>query len=449
MSQLIERIRRRHLVAFAIGIVLFSLTIGTAAQAYWTAQARGTGSVTTASVAITQTGFPALSATYINTHTRLQSTGNFVVTNTGRTAGNVTVSIAGAGSLGSLLPLKVWPVTSAAACTASSTPPSSAATGTWASITVSGSPLAAGASQRYCARTVVTDATTLATPSGARDVTATLTASLGDTGWANATATAATTQRSVAIYPGSAAPASSSDAHWYTMRPAANAELCTEVRYNYSWAGSEVNSYWCYDNSGTRPNSNRAWQFVPLDGTKQVVALRPAHAADVRLSTDGSGGAIIADANTTDSRQAWHVQARGAGQYQLVSRATGQCLLLPAVNDVRLTLTDCDRPNTAIALTATTPTVVSSSTSGFTVDVGWYVAGGNDQQVQFLSGGSWVPCRSGGAPVSGSTVDRQQPSRGAGTLRVVSGSQVLYQFTVNRTQSGSNVTTTITGVSAA
>lgn len=450
MTRLIERIRRRHLVAFAIGIILVSLTTGTAAHAYWTAQARGTGAVTTTSVAITQTDFPALTTTYVNTLTRLQSTGSFVITNTGQTAGTVTASIAGAGSLGPLLPVRIWPVVNAAACTASSTPPSSATTGTWASVTVTGgTPLAAGASQRFCVRTVVADASTLAATTGARDVTATLTASLGGTGWANASTTAATTHRSVAIYPASAVPASTSDAHWYTMRPAGASNLCADVMYNGTGAGSYVISYSCFDNSSTRPNSNRAWQFVPLDASKQVVALRPAHSGEMRLSTDTTGGAILAASNTTDAKQAWIVQARGSGQYQLVSKATGQCLVFPTSNNRRLTLADCDQAKTGITLPATLPTVTASSASAFTVDVGWYLAGGYSQQVEMLSGGSWVSCRtSGTASVSGSTVECQRPTTGAGTLRLVSGDQVMYQFTINRTASGSTVTTTITGVTA-
>lgn len=379
--------RVRPLTVLVAAIAVCALSVGGgAAWAAWTASAQASGQSTTPSVAITQVAFGQLNETYINTHTRLTETGSFTLTNTGTAAGPVAASITAPGSFAPLLPLRIWPVASTAACTAATTIPGTAASGTWASTTVPGVTLAGGASQVYCVRTTVPLAQrqSLATASGAQTVTATLAASLTSSGW-TAQAGATTTQATAAIYPLSTDLPKTAQSSWYRLANSGDANACLDVA-NSGGAGALLISYVCTD------NANQRFQIVALGADPSVVTLRPRHAPGTRVSVRADGTQELAAANSAALSQQWIVQTRAGSptRYQLVSALDGRCLTVRAPwSDAAHTVVDCPLANVELIPTRDPLTFSGGLILTGTFDVGPAVFA-QPLSVQRLVGTTWT-----------------------------------------------------------
>ncbi|WP_423918038.1 hypothetical protein ACPEEZ_09630 [Frigoribacterium sp. 2-23] len=156
--------RRHGLVArVAVVTALVVAMVGggtTAGWALWSASASKTLSMTFGRMAPVTKGLDALLTTYASTSSVV--TAPVTLSNTGTITGNYTFATtvvrgasADAVSLASRITVAYWPQTTAA-CTASTATPSSAVTGTWASMPSVTGVLAAGASVVWCARTAPT-----------------------------------------------------------------------------------------------------------------------------------------------------------------------------------------------------------------------------------------------------------------------------------------------------
>ncbi|WP_040166405.1 RICIN domain-containing protein [Microbacterium gorillae] len=336
----IRSLSRRALIAMTIGALIGSVLLGGgAAWAVWTATATATGTVTTSPVTITQSGFAGLSTTYINTLTRLTSTGSFTVNNTGAVDGTVNVSIAAPEAWATKLPIRVWPVASTAACTAATAVPSSAVSGSWGSTTVaSGATLAAGASVVYCVRTAVVDRPAIATATGTQSATPKLSATLSAGGWSVSAAEAVNTQATAAIYPLASGYVDTPTTAWFTVRSGGAPTSCLDVTQS-GGVGANVISYAC----GSA--SNQRWQLVPVSGGDQtLVTVSPQHAPTARLALNASNTEVLASASSTDKAQQWYVQRISASpdRYQLVSALNGLCLRLNTTTGTAAQVaTDC------------------------------------------------------------------------------------------------------------
>ncbi|NUL49316.1 hypothetical protein F7P69_29575 [Cellulosimicrobium funkei] len=344
------RATRAGVAAFIAGFMALALVAGGgAAWAYWTATAQGTGQVTTPSVQISETNFSALQATYINTHTRLTTTGSFTITNNGSVAGVATSRISAPGGIAPQMPLRIWPAASASACTPSATIPESAASGTWASAAVEGTALAAGASQTFCVRTTVpvSQRDALATTSGTATVAGALNVSMvaTGTGWSATANPALANQTTQAIYRLDAALAPATDSRWHTLRSAGNSTTCLEVSAS-GGAGSAVASATCAQNADGFTAPNQFWQVIPVnEANRTLVTLRPRHAPSTRLAVDGTGRQVIAAANPASTTQQWHVQRGPNAAVQFVSAVDGRCLAVPSATGTgALSMVDCTNP---------------------------------------------------------------------------------------------------------
>lgn len=223
----------RRLVTLGVTVALVAGSAG-AAFGYWVSTATATATATTASVAVSQTGFDGTGATYRGDV--LTSTGSFTVTNTGQTAGTASLAIAATSgaAMAAAMPISVWQVASAASCTAATTVPGGATTGTWASWQASGVALAPGVSTVFCVRTVVPNRQAVATSTGAQSTTSTLTVTFDDAaGWVGTvSATGTATRATELIYPpavgGSANYVQPGLSNWFTLR-SVGTSLCLDV----------------------------------------------------------------------------------------------------------------------------------------------------------------------------------------------------------------------------
>lgn len=426
-----ERRTRRGFAALVAGAVAGTVLLGGgAAWAYWTASAKGTGTVTTPAVSITQTNFGNLGATYINTHTSLTNTGNFTVTNTGAVAGTATVSIAGPDSLLAKLPILVWPVANTAACTAATTPPASAVSGTWGSTSVTSTlALAANASQMYCVRTAVAvaDRPGLAVASGTQSGTPSITATLAASGW-TATATTATplsnTQKTEAIFPlDTAYLADPTKSRWFTVT---NGGQCLDVFGGGAASnGNNASSYGC----GTAGQSNQIWQFTQDGGDSSKITARPGSGATLRLAS-GTGGNQQVSTAGNGSEQRWFIQKAGANSYLMVSASDGKCLVMTAANASPQATADCNTPNTRVNLTRVPLTFSKPFLSSGQFSFG-YPIGSTGYTAQFYNGVSWVTMGTAASGtttmslgISGMSTGNTYPGR----ILATGTSEVMYDF---------------------
>lgn len=446
---------RQRIAGFIAGILAFSLLGGGAAWAYWTTSAQGSGTIQTRTVSITQTNFANLSDIYRN-H-KPTSTGSFTVTNTGATDGVVTISIATSpAGLAADLPIRVWPVANAAACTATTTMPNSASTGTWASYSLgTGTALAAGASVTYCVRTIAVSRQSVATASagGVRTSTATLTATLDDDdGWdGTRTATATATQATELIYlapvAGSPNYISPGNSNWFLVKRTATLTQCLDVS-NSGSGGTSAIAWSCH------AGPNQRWEFLPVSaasapgGGTNFVRIRPKHAAGLglRLAVNGSNQVVAVTEDTTSTAQLWEFQRITETTFQLISHNSGFCLNMgDTALDVALTVSACAtttaaRANQILTLTREPLTLNVSGGGGTGGNVTFGFSGAETStaqyRIQILSGGNWSNRGSAsGTEASSVSMPRSDVPTGTSTWRIVieGTSTVIYSgITLNR-----------------
>jgi hypothetical protein len=188
--------RNRTIIAF--GIVLFLVLAGTGtASALWSSLSGVGGTVSSASMGISQTGFDSLAGEYNATST--QKIAAVTVTNTGTVASNYTLTMAGpstsSNAIANAAIVQVRTVGSATQCT----PIAASGSVKWPTIPAytSTTALAAGASVVYCVQSTM--AVTKATVGATMDATLTLTSKSAVGNWtATANSTATLTARDTA-----------------------------------------------------------------------------------------------------------------------------------------------------------------------------------------------------------------------------------------------------------
>lgn len=153
----IQRIHaQQHRTAALLGTVLFLvLAASGAAHAAWTTAAvQATGSVTSTSVTIGQSGFDQLKFDY--TSTALVTTKPITLTN-GAVPSSYTLTLVATTStpaaLAGAITVTTWPVAADVNCTPGTALPGNQTVRTWSSGTTLNGPLAASASIVYCVRT--------------------------------------------------------------------------------------------------------------------------------------------------------------------------------------------------------------------------------------------------------------------------------------------------------
>jgi len=158
---------------------LLAVALGSAGVTYalWSSQASASSSVQAGTVGVAITGGESLTLTYNST--ALVKSGSLAIANTGSVAAAystaVTLAPGYSAGLASAVQVAVWPSPGTCAATA----PSSAVTGTWASVPAISGTLAAGTSATWCVRTSVTAPQVTANPNALVASTFTTTATLG------------------------------------------------------------------------------------------------------------------------------------------------------------------------------------------------------------------------------------------------------------------------------
>lgn len=442
----------RRALSAALAAVLVAGSAG-AAFGYWVSAASATASLTTTSVAVSQAGFAASGATYRN-HA-LSSTGGFSVTNTGQTAGSVSLALAASsgGAVAAGMPVAVWPVAAPASCTAAATVPAGATTGTWASWSWAGATtLAPGATAHYCLRTVVPSRQSVAAPSGTQAAGATLTVTLDDVvGWVGTvSATGTATRTTELIYPtavsGSVNYRQPGLSNWFTLRTGA---LCLDVSGS-GGTGTRAITWTCHD------DANQRWEIVPDGATPGLVQLRPKHASGLatRLTVTGSA-ATIATANGS-ATQLWEIQRIGDNAFQLVAQTSGQCLTMATTSgDVQIATAPCSAAarGTQTFLLAREPltlTVTPNFMASPTVAFGVTAIPGVDYQVQRLqSNGTWatITTTNGTSTVSFSGTTTNVPRNTTTEYRiVVSGTSTVVHAGIRLARNGADTITAAGGL---
>ncbi|AWG01034.1 hypothetical protein DZF92_06870 [Clavibacter michiganensis subsp. insidiosus] len=167
--------------ALLVGLTVLLVGAGsTAGHALWASTATTSANVTSASVAVTETGFDTLAGEL--TMSTTARTTSVVVTNTGTTAGtwlsDITTAPRGTDDRAFASSTLVTAWASTQACTPNTAPGRGATTGTWANPPAISGTLQPGASATWCVRTV-------ANPSqaNAARIDATLTTVLGQGSW--------------------------------------------------------------------------------------------------------------------------------------------------------------------------------------------------------------------------------------------------------------------------
>jgi hypothetical protein len=340
-----DRIRTPWRSAVIAAIVTFSVIAGAAGSwAYWSASGSATLGVGAATLSTTATGWS--SATLGNESlaatggVALSSTGSVTIANTTSTTSTQTQTLtasftraSGSSALATATTLTVWPVASAAACTASATP-TGATSGTWAAGVTVNAPLAAGASQVYCLRNTISDRQAAGDASGSLSFTPQVSAQLtvgNFTGGATATSTISTRY----LYPLSTV----DGAEWnYIVR--AGTSWCWDVSGSGSGDGSMLIAYGCKNNT----DANQDFRFLDADGDGYG-DIQPRHATNLRVAaaaSTASGSAVdMRTAATGSAVQQWQPQLVAAGTYQFVNRYSGLCLSLPATSTGVTTQVTC------------------------------------------------------------------------------------------------------------
>lgn len=169
--------------ALLVGLTVLLVGAGsTAGHALWASTATTSANVTSASVAVTESGFDTLAGEL--TAQSPSRTATVIVTNTGSTRDSWTATMTTPTTVQADVDFArnvrvvAWSTT-ASSCTASTAIPSGSATGNWPFPPSLSGTLAAGAKATWCVRTTATAFPT----SSAASVTATLTTVLGTSSW--------------------------------------------------------------------------------------------------------------------------------------------------------------------------------------------------------------------------------------------------------------------------
>ncbi|MFT3970352.1 MAG: ricin-type beta-trefoil lectin domain protein [Micropruina sp.] len=349
---------------------------GTASWAYFTASATATGSLSTQSVTVTQTGFSGMDATYLPS--KLTDTGSFTVTNTGAVSGTATVTIAAPESWASGLPIRVWP-TSAGACSVTD-PPGSALSGTWAAPPAIAPTLNAGASVTYCVRTTIPHWKTLTSAAGSQQANPVINVSLNAAGWVTTAASATHRQQTAGMYPLTTGFFDATLSRWFTVRANANTAYCLDVSGS-GGSGAAAIAYTCH------ANSNQRWEFLPVSGDQSLVTIRPRHAMGTRLTYSGTNATIATTASAT--AQQWYVQQIDANRFQLVSAETGLCLALATSQAANATMVACTDASARLQFQREPLTLQTGSSLTLTFG-GSNMPAGRLQRSACLVGCSWA-----------------------------------------------------------
>lgn len=437
----------RRVLALALAAVLVAGSAG-AAFGYWVSAATATATLTTASVAVSQAGFGATGATYRNDV--LTSTGSFTVTNTGQTAGSVslTITATSGATMAARLPIRVWAVASAAACTPATAVPAAASSGTWASWQVSGIPLAPGASGVWCVRTTVANPQDLAAASGSQSTGSSLTVVLDDAaGWVGTvSATDSVTRTTELIFPtvdpGTFAPVNRSN--WSTLRIAnGGQQICLDVSAG-GGAGTRVIPWTCHQ------DANQRWEIIADATVPGEFQLRPknVNALNTRLAL-GAGNGLRVEAPNASAAQRWRIERITGATYQVVSAASGQCLTLATVSqDVQLVTAPCG-PATRTTQVVTITREPLTFANGATVQFGVTAVPGTTYALQLRTGAAtWTTLGTGTGVTLGVTrTNAGFPLNTTSEYRiVVNGTGTVVYGGILLQRDGGNVITAIAGV---
>lgn len=446
----------------AVAAILATL-IGAAsgAWAYWTATIQATATATTRTVAVSQGGFNTIAETYRNhsftsTAYTAAHTGNFTITNTGQTNGTVTFTVTAPGTLAPTLPIRVWPVASAANCTAATSVPGSAGSGTWASYTMS-TPLTlnAGAAQMYCVRTTIVGRQTIAQTTGTASAAATLTVTLNNSdGWNGAvTASGTTTQATELIYPFAVADSANyvqtGLSNWFTIRRTTPATPSLNVDVSGNGGNGTQVIMW-----STHADANQRWEIIHVGASDpSLVRIRPRHLSGLttRLAHNASHGILINTLNTSSTNQLWEIQRISTTTFQIVAHTTGRCLTaLDTSGDLQISTQECSttaavRERQVFTLTREPLTF----TNGSNVTFAWDSNSGTNYQAQRWNGTTWVNV---GTATSGTSLSFARgnwnllPNIPPGTSqwRIVtsSGTNVVYDGITLTRNNGNTITAT-------
>ncbi len=436
--------RRVGIVAFITAVL--TLLGGTATWAYWTATASGTGTVTTRTVTVSQSGFNAMSAVFQN-HA-LTATASFTVSNTGQTDGQASIAIVASGTLAANLPLRAWPVSNPAACTAATTMPSNAASGTWANFALSTPvPLTAGASVTYCVRTTAVSRQSIAHANGTQSASPQLTVTFDDVdGWQGVrTLTPTTSHSTELIYPyppvDSVNYVQTNRSNWFVIGRNASSGLCLDVSGN-GGAGTRSITWDCHN------NPNQRWEIVPVGSAEpSLVRIRPKHGPGLgtRLSASTSHAVTIANYDANATTQLWEFQRISNTTFQLVAHGSGRCLAMHgASEDVQLVTEPCStatagRNNQVLRLTREPLTATNGTNVVFSFGT---TTGSDSYRLQRWTGSAWTDqgSASGTGATSVQIARTSIPNNATSQWRIViNGTSTVVYDNITLTRSGTTV----------
>ncbi|WP_349309756.1 RICIN domain-containing protein [Microbacterium sp. MM2322] len=178
----------------------------TASASWTTADHPATTAVSSGTLTITETGFPALATTY--TTAALSTTAPLTLTNTGSIPAPYVLRLAADDTpLSRATDVHVWLVPTRASCTAGATTSGSAAT--WTTVAALTGTLAPAATAVYCVRTSLTQAQRFALAGGRTAATAVVTATQG--AWTSTARSSATQTVADTVTPGATTKVSETD----------------------------------------------------------------------------------------------------------------------------------------------------------------------------------------------------------------------------------------------
>ncbi|MBF4633518.1 RICIN domain-containing protein [Agreia pratensis] len=267
------RIRVGHalsrLAMAAVATLLLTFSGGGPAHASWdTPEHSVTTSVSSGSLAITQSGFSSLATSYSSN--ALSVTAPVTVTNTGTVPAPYAFSLGmqTATALSSSASVQVWPVASASACTASGAA-SGATDKTWETVTPLFGTLAPKATVVYCVRSSVTQAQRFSLAGATTVATSTVTASRGK--WSSTSTVTATQSVGNSLTPGDPTKVSETDSR-ISLSWTAPADTAAVTGYQVYRDGVLVT---------TVPASQRTFTDSGLDALRYYsYVIRSIHAAN-------------------------------------------------------------------------------------------------------------------------------------------------------------------------
>lgn len=326
----------RILVAGAIATTL-AVAGSTAGYAYWTAAIDKGASVTNGNVAITTTGLTALATTYKPglpgvSPSQLSQTAPVTVTNTGTAPVGLALAVSGGtASFNSLVTVRVWK--QGATCTASTTVPGTATSGTLATLPAlpaDANTAAAGAAVVLCIRTTLSG--TFETANNLSSTpTVTVTGAVG-TNW-TASTTNSFTQKA--------------NYNWYELVHTFSGK-CAEISGGTNTAFTNIVLNACKPLTSASP---QAFRFLDA-GTAGYYRIN----SDLGTTTSPSWGAAPLlglpgasvqlanyDTGLLTNNQQWSIEPHGTtGEFRIVHRGSGQCLNMgSSTNNTVFTITTC------------------------------------------------------------------------------------------------------------